>query len=73
MALEKLERKYGGKRRQIALQLEEIANFRPVRTGNAKDLERFADILDIIVLNLRESDKVEELGNGCLYAKEVDG
>jgi hypothetical protein len=69
MALDKLERKYGGKRRQIALQLEEIANFRPIRTGNAKDLERFADILDVTVLNLRESDKIEELGNGCLYAQ----
>ena len=38
-AKDRLERKFGGKRRQIALYLEEIDSFRPVRYGNAKDLE----------------------------------
>ena len=49
-AKSRLERKYGGRRRQIALHLEELENFKPVRPGYPKDIERFADILDI---NLR--------------------
>ena len=67
IALERLDRKYGGKRRQLSLQLDEVNNFKQIRIGNAKDLERFADMLDIVVVNLRDSDKVEELGDGCLY------
>ncbi|XP_067649100.1 uncharacterized protein [Haliotis asinina] len=69
VALERLERKYGGKRRQIALKMEEVYNFRPIRPGNAKDLENFADLLDITVVSLREADKIEELGDGCLYSQ----
>ena len=51
-AKERLERKFGGQRRQIALYLEEIDNFRPVRPGNSKDIERYADLLDIAIINL---------------------
>ncbi|XP_046584141.1 uncharacterized protein LOC124291243 [Haliotis rubra] len=69
IALERLERKYGGKRRNIALKLEEITKFKPIRAGNARDLEKFADLLDILVANLRESDKLEELGDGTLYSQ----
>ena len=47
VAIEMLYRKYGGRRRQIALHMEEISNLKPLRPGNAKDLERFADILDV--------------------------
>ena len=68
IALERLDRKYGGKRRYIALIMEEITSFRPLRPGNSKDLDRFADMLDVAVVRLREADKVEELGDGCLYA-----
>ena len=46
-AKERLERKFGGKRRQIALHLEELENFKPLRLGNARDLERLADLLDV--------------------------
>lgn len=42
-AKERLERKYGGKRRQIAIYLEDLEHFRQIRPGNAKDLENFAD------------------------------
>ncbi|XP_071095446.1 uncharacterized protein [Haliotis cracherodii] len=69
VALERLERKYGGKRRQIALKMEEVYNFRPIRPGNAKDLENYAELLDITVVSLREADKNEELGDGCLYSQ----
>ena len=68
-AKERLERKYGGKRRQIAVDLEDLENFKLVRTGNAKDLETFADLLDIAIINLREAGQDHELGDGPLYNK----
>ena len=39
VAKSRLERKYGGKRRQIALRLEELDKFKQVRDGSAEDLE----------------------------------
>ena len=42
--------KFGGQRRQINLHLEELDQFRPIRPGNAKDLDRLADLLDVIVI-----------------------
>ena len=51
-AKERLERKFGGQRRQIAIRLEELENFKPPRPDNSKDLEDFADLLDIAVINL---------------------
>ncbi|XP_046568673.1 uncharacterized protein LOC124277067 [Haliotis rubra] len=42
--------------------MEEISSFRPVRPGNAKDFEQFADMLDVVVVNMRDSDRFEELG-----------
>ena len=36
-AKERLERKFGGHRRQIALYLEEVGNFRPICPGNYKE------------------------------------
>ena len=66
-AKERLERKFGGKRRQIALHLEELENFKPLHHGLAKDLERLADLLDVTVVNLKEAGRHDELGNGSLY------
>ena len=68
-AKERLERKYGGQRRQIALYLEEIDNFRPVQSGNFKDLEKYTDLLDIAIINLKEANRQEELSDGLLYVK----
>ena len=68
-AKERLERKYGGQRRQIAAYLEDLDNFKQVRTGNAKDLAKFANQLDIAIINLQEAGQDHELGNGSLYTK----
>jgi len=65
-AKERLERKFGGKRRRIAFHLEELENFKPLRPGNARDLERLADLLDVTVVNLKETGRHEELGSGSL-------
>lgn len=68
-AKDRLERKFGGKRRQIALYLEELEDFPQIRLGNAKDIEDFADLLDIAMINLQEAGQQHELGVGSLYAK----
>ena len=68
-AKERLDRKFGGQRRQIALYLEELDNFRPIRSGNSKDIERYADLLDIAIVNLKEANRSEELQDGLLYMK----
>ena len=68
-AKSRLERQFGGQRRQIYLHLEKLDQFRPIRPGNAKDLDRLADLLDVIVIKLKEAGRKEELGNGSLYMK----
>ena len=67
-AKERLERKYGGKRRQIAIYLEDLENFRQIRQGSARDLEHYVDLLDIAIINLKEAG-LYELGDGSLYTK----
>ena len=49
------------------LQLEELEAFSGIRKGNVKDVEKFADLLDVAVLNLQEAEQREELGCGTLY------
>ena len=52
-AKERLEKKFGGQQRQMAIYLEELENLRPVRFGNSSNLEQFADVLDITIINLK--------------------
>lgn len=68
-AKSRLERKYGRQRRQVNLYMEQVHQFRPFRTGNAKDLDRLADLLDVIVINLKEAGRHEELGHGSYDIK----
>ena len=68
-AKERLERKYGGRRRQIAMYIEELEQFKQIKSGNARDLDKFADLLDIAIINLKEANQTQELGDGSLYAK----
>ena len=46
-AKERLERKFGGERRKLMLFMDELENFKPVRDDHPKDIEKFADLLDI--------------------------
>ena len=50
--------------KHTSLQLEELENIKSLRPGNAGDIERFADLLDVTVVNLNRHD---ELGKGTLY------
>ena len=63
------ERKFGGLRRRLALYIEQLEGFRSIQYGNAKDLEQFAELLDVAIINLRESRQYHKLGTGSLYVK----
>ena len=65
-AKERLKRKFGGKRHQIALHLE-LDKFKPIHLGYSRDIEKFADLLDVTVVNLKEAGRHDELENGSLY------
>ena len=67
VAKERLERNFGGKRRQVLIYFEDLADFPQIRDGNAQDLEQFADLLDSAVISLQEAGKRNELGDGFLY------
>jgi len=56
-AKERLERKFGGQRRQIALYLEEVDNFRPICPDSYRDIEKFSDLLDVTIVNLKEANR----------------
>ena len=51
-AIALLEREFGGERQKLALHLEELENIKSLRPRNAGDIERFADLLDVTVVNL---------------------
>ena len=55
----RLERKYGGVRRQTAINLEELDQFHPIHLGNVRDIEKLTDLLDIIVIYLTEAGQEE--------------
>ena len=69
VAKERLERKYGGERRSIALYLEELDHFQPIKLNQINEIERLADLLDVLVIKLQDSKKANELGSGLLYIK----
>ena len=60
-AKERLEKKFGGHRHQVALYLEEVDNFRPICPGNYKEIEKFADLLDITIVNLEKQTVLKNL------------
>ena len=67
LALETLEQKYGGKRRQTTLYLEQVERFPVLKNEQLSELERYSDLLNLLISNLEESRRTEELGNGVLY------
>ena len=69
MAKQCLEQKYSGERRLVALYLDELDDFKPIRDNHVKALEKFADLLDMAVVNLQQAQMNSELGSGVLYIK----
>ena len=64
-----LERQFGGQRQQIALYLEEIDSFKSIGFENPKDLEKYADLLNTAIVNLKEANHLEKLKDGLVYMK----
>ena len=56
-------------RRKISIYREDLKQFRKIRPGNAKDIEQFADFLDLAIINVKEAEQHFELDNGYLYSK----
>ena len=63
VAKSRLERKYGGKGRALTLRLEELDAFKPITEDNEKDLERSSEMLDGIVVILKNANQKAGLGN----------
>lgn len=61
----RLERKFG-EQRQVNKFLEEIDTFPVIKYENARILERFADMLDIALINMKESN-VQDRHSGFMY------
>ena len=53
----RLNRKYGGNRRQVQAHIDELRKMRPVNADNPRELERFADIVETTVVSLKENKK----------------
>ena len=64
----RLNRKYGGNRRQVQTHIDELRKMRPINADNPKELERFADIVERTVVSLKENKKFADLEGGTLYA-----
>ena len=65
----RFERTFGGLHRRLTLYIEQLEGFRSKQYGNAKDLEQFLYLLDVAILNLRESHQYHKLETGSLYVK----
>lgn len=70
-AKERLERKYGGKRRTIHRFYEEIEQFPTIKYENAKMINKFADLLDITIINMKSVTKTEDMNSGFMYLQLV--
>ena len=68
-ALARLEHKYGGERRRVAMHLEDVEALKPACYGNANDFEQLAETLDVAVIKLKDSGRETELGAGTFYFK----
>ena len=49
--------------------MTDLENFKQVRPGNARDLEQLADILVIVIINLKEAGHTHKFGDVSLYNK----
>ena len=68
-AIDQLEREYGGQRHKLMQHKDEHNNFKLIRINHPKDVEKFSDLLDIAVINLKEENRMEELSNSTFCQK----
>ena len=64
-AISRLEHKYGGLRRKTAVHMTALSQFTPIRDrGTAAEFERFADLLQVAIINLQDVGRHGELAAG---------
>ena len=66
-AKSRLLTKYGGNRREIQCHVDELIKMKPIREENAKELEKFTDMLERAVINLQENDRAPDSQAVTLY------
>ena len=66
-ALDALENRYGGERRKASMFLDLVEKCSPIKNTTGAELERFSDMLNQLITNLKESNRYEEFGQGLLY------
>ena len=65
-AKERLERMFGGKRRQTSIYYEEIDQFQQIQTNHSKDLEQYAKLLEQLVIKLKEAGQLNLATAVCI-------
>ena len=69
----RLQRKFGGPRRQVQNQIEKLRSMKPLHADNVEDLEKFSDALENIVVLLQTQGKLNELQpNSSLYTMSLE-
>ena len=66
-----LKRRFGGERRKLQNDLEEVKRIKPAQGGNVQELEKLADTLVSTVITLREHGRWSELEPGSLLFTAV--
>lgn len=64
----RLNRKYGGNRRQVQAHIDELRKLKPINAENPRELEKFADLVERTVVTLKENKQNSDLEGGTLYA-----
>ena len=69
----RLQRKFGGSRRQLQNQIENLRSMKPLHADNVEDLEKFSDALENIAVLLQTQGKLNELQpNSSLYTMSLE-
>lgn len=68
----RLERKYGGDRRKVQSQLDELHKMNSVVEGDPKSLEKFENSVERTVVVLKENGLYAGLSSGTLYGIVVE-
>ena len=69
----RLQRKFGGPRRQMQNQIEKLRSMKPLHVDNVEGLERFSDTLENVVVLLQTQGKLNELQpNSSLYTMSLE-
>ena len=66
-AKSRLLRTYGGNLQEIQSHVDKLTKMKPIREENAKELEKFVDMLEWVVINLQYNNQAVDLEAGTLY------